>query len=48
MANPVEAVRPNTIATSKPRHRALTPTLRLALKFRLLVGVRKSEFIDAA
>ncbi|MDL5410441.1 integrase, partial [Escherichia coli] len=26
---------------------ATTPTLRLALKFVLLTGVRKSEFIDA-
>jgi integrase len=64
VANPAEAVRPNTIATFKPRDRALrpaeirkfftaleqvatTPTLRLALKFILLTGVRKSEFIDA-
>lgn len=64
VANPAEAVRPNTIATFKPRERALspaevrkflialervatTPTLRLALKFILLTGVRKSEFIDA-
>ncbi len=62
--NPAEAVRPSTIATFKPRDRALnpaeikkffdalervatTPTLRLALKFVLLTGVRKSEFIDA-
>lgn len=62
--NPAEAVRPNTIATFKPRDRALdpseirqffaalervatTPTLRLAVKFVLLTGVRKSEFIDA-
>ncbi len=64
VTNPAEAVRPSSIATFKPRDRALTPaeirkflgaleqvattpTLRLALKFVLLTGVRKSEFIDA-
>jgi integrase len=64
VVNPAESVRPSTIATFKPRDRALspaeikkffdalehvatTPTLRLALKFVLLTGVRKSEFIDA-
>ncbi len=63
-ANPAEAVRPKSIATFKPRDRALkpeeitkfldalgrvatTPTLRLALKFVLLTGVRKGEFIGA-
>lgn len=64
VSNPAEAIRPSTIATFKPRDRALTPaeirkfltalelvattpTLRLALKFILLTGVRKSEFIEA-
>jgi integrase len=62
--NPAEEISPSTIASMKPRDRALTPeeiriffgaleqvgtmpTLRLALKFVLLTGVRKSEFIEA-
>lgn len=62
--NPAELVKASSIATFKPRDRALTPgeikkfldavehvattpTLRLALKFILLTGVRKGEFIDA-
>lgn len=64
VSNPADAVRASSIATFKPRDRALktaeirkfltaleqvatTPTLRLALKFILLTGVRKGEFIDA-
>ncbi|MCL2876749.1 MAG: tyrosine-type recombinase/integrase [Betaproteobacteria bacterium] len=62
--NPAEEVRASSIATMKPRERALSPeeirvfflaleqvatmpTLRLAIKFILLTGVRKSEFIGA-
>ena len=64
VSNPADSVRSSSIATFKPRDRALapaeirkflmalekvatTPTLRLVLKFVLLTGVRKGEFIDA-